>query len=687
MNIQLSISLLASDRPSALERCLDSLTPLLLRVPSELIIVHTGTDSKVSELAHRYTDLVLPFTWCNDFSAARNTGIKAAKGEWFLYIDDDEWFEDVSEIYEFFESGESRKYGMACYRQRNYPDWSGTCYTDSQVMRMVRMVPGIHFQNPIHEEPTPLSPPCKYFDTFVHHYGYVRFSGYSKTSRNLMLLKEDVKKRPAYIKNYIQLVQEYAIEENWKEAENNCRKGLELCKSRITAAGSYWDWLQAELIELLYMSGNYPGAEKTACTILQNDSPRELAAADIYATLILVASKGRDSEKILHFGLKFEEILSYIEQTPKIWTEQNYGSLSVEKISNPKRLCRLRMLCLKAALDQEDQKNATFFFSHLPWDSKDLIESLYSDFERLDSNFHTQYAVLLKTGSSSVSYQSFYNVIHGTSNSKERERLLIKYIAESKSDDLRKQALKEMILSGTELNETVNLLDLDTWRQYLADTVKNLSDMEAQKAWRASNGLNEDYLLYQLVLKKELLGRSLHHGYYTGEKLMKTLSEYAETILSFYKMQYRDEMFRQENQNFLPRSCRFACLLSEAIQKIEHMEYEKAVHLLHSALLLNLEMTGVISEVVREISGKIKNPMLNTSAEFQMLAKQMKAALKTMLINKQYQDAQPIVTQLLQLLPEDLELLRIKQKIGRELCNESSDRVSATLISNKTKGQ
>ena len=669
MNIQLSISLLASDRPAALERCLDSLTPLLIRVPSELIIVRTGTDSKVSELAHRYTDLVHPFTWCNDFSAARNTGIKAAKGEWFLYIDDDEWFEDVSEICEFFESGESRKYGMACYRQRNYPDWSGTCYTDSQVMRMVRMVPGIHFQNPIHEEPTPLSQPCKYFDAFVHHYGYVRFHGYCKTFRNLTLLKEDVKRRPTYIKNYIQLVQEYAIEENWKEAENNCRKGLELCKSRITAAGSYRDWLQAELIELLYMSGNYLRAEKTACTILQNDSPRELATADIYATLILTVSKGRDFEKTLRFGLKFEEILSYIEQTPKIWTEQNYGSLSVEKINNPKRLCKLRMLCLEAALDQADQKHAAVFFSRLPWDNRDMIERLYSDFERLDSCFHTQFSALLKSSSSSEAYQEFYDVVHGKVDSNERKWRLFRYFAESKSDDLRKQVLKEMILSGTELNEIVNMLDLDTWCQYLTETVKNLSDSEAQKAWTASNGLNEEYLLYQLILKKELLGRSLHHGYYTGKKLLKTLSEYAETILSFYKMQYRDEMFRQENQHFLPRSCRFACLLSEAIQKMEYMEYEKAIHLLHSALLLNSEMTGVISEVVREISGKIKNPMLNTGDEFQMLAKQMKAALKTMLKNKQYQDAQPIVTQLLQLLPGDLELLRIKQKIGRELCN------------------
>ena len=102
MNIQLSISLLASGRAASLERCLDSLRPLMMQVPSELIVVFTGTDERVREIAERYTDQVIPFTWCNDFSAARNAGLKAARGEWFMYIDDDEWFEDVSEIIQFY---------------------------------------------------------------------------------------------------------------------------------------------------------------------------------------------------------------------------------------------------------------------------------------------------------------------------------------------------------------------------------------------------------------------------------------------------------------------------------------------------------------------------------------------------------------------------------------------------------
>ena len=80
MKMLLTISLLASDRAASLERCLDSLKPLLLQLPSELIIVYTGKNKQVLEIAKRYTDQIIPFEWCNDFSAARNVGLKTASG-------------------------------------------------------------------------------------------------------------------------------------------------------------------------------------------------------------------------------------------------------------------------------------------------------------------------------------------------------------------------------------------------------------------------------------------------------------------------------------------------------------------------------------------------------------------------------------------------------------------------------
>ena len=108
MKLQLTISLLVSDRKETLKRCLDSIVPLLEEVSSELIIVFTGKDESVLEIARQYTSHIVPFTWCDDFSKARNAGLLEAAGEWFLYLDDDEWFEDVTEIIDFFKSGEYR---------------------------------------------------------------------------------------------------------------------------------------------------------------------------------------------------------------------------------------------------------------------------------------------------------------------------------------------------------------------------------------------------------------------------------------------------------------------------------------------------------------------------------------------------------------------------------------------------
>ena len=667
MKIQLSISLLASDQPAALERCLDSLYPLLMQIPGELIIVHTGTDAGIRELASQYTDQVIPFVWCDDFSAARNIGLQAAKGEWFLFIDDDEWFEDTSEICSFFQSGEYQKYGMACYKKRDYFDWSGTNYSDFYAMRMMRLFPGVHFQNPIHEEPAPLLGPCKYFNTYVHHYGYVRTSGRSKVSRNLDLLNKYVSIRPLYVKNYIQLVSEYGSEEDWEKAEDCCRKGLGLYKSRKVPPDSGMNWLQSELIEILYIRNKHSEAEKEALLILNHASACELVTADIYAILTLSCSKCRNPEKTLQYGLEFEKALQYLEKHPWLWTRQNYGSLSEEKIKNPKRLCQLRVAGLEAALDRDEQKHAAFFFSHLPWEHNALMEQFYSGLDRLDRCFHEQFTALLtRYPSGSSFYQIFQKATHMKENTEERQRLFIKCMTDSDSYYLRKHIVREFLSSGMGLGDIVCRLDLETWRRYLDEIVKTLSNSEAQNAWTAESTLKEEYLSYKLILKKELLARALTQEYYTGEKFIEALSEYAASLLLFYKTQYREELFQEENFNLLPQDCRFALLVSEAVQKLEEKAYAQAARILCSALRLDTEMTGVLNEFSRLITEKMKKPVQDAGGEFLVLAEQMKSALGTMLQNRQYEEALSVITQLSPLLPGDLELLRIRQKLLRE---------------------
>ena len=141
----LTISLLVSDRMDTIRRCLDSIKPILDRLPSELILTDTSKNPKVRELCYEYTDKVLTFAWCNDFSAARNVGLREAKGEWFIFIDDDEWFEDATEFIEFFNSDEMYKYNYGKYVVRNYDNMEGTSWSDSIAGRMFRIFEGTKF--------------------------------------------------------------------------------------------------------------------------------------------------------------------------------------------------------------------------------------------------------------------------------------------------------------------------------------------------------------------------------------------------------------------------------------------------------------------------------------------------------------------------------------------------------------
>ena len=82
-NIKLTISVLISGNKENVTRCLQSLDHLMQEVPSELILTDTGCSPEVRDLIENYTDRIINFTWCQDFSAARNVGLQEARGSGF----------------------------------------------------------------------------------------------------------------------------------------------------------------------------------------------------------------------------------------------------------------------------------------------------------------------------------------------------------------------------------------------------------------------------------------------------------------------------------------------------------------------------------------------------------------------------------------------------------------------------
>jgi tetratricopeptide (TPR) repeat protein len=88
----LSATLIARDEVGNLGECLESIDGVV----DEVVVVDTGSTDGSIELARELGARVISHPWRDDFSEARNVALKAASGEWILYLDADERLRPVT---------------------------------------------------------------------------------------------------------------------------------------------------------------------------------------------------------------------------------------------------------------------------------------------------------------------------------------------------------------------------------------------------------------------------------------------------------------------------------------------------------------------------------------------------------------------------------------------------------------
>lgn len=207
-NIMLSICMIVKNEQRCLERCLKSLKPLREQLSCEVIVTDTGSTDNSVEIAKKYTDKVLHFEWCNDFSAARNYGIEQAQGEWVMVMDaDEELVEEVSHLVAFFNSEEKYQYTGAFCKMKNCFD-AETCNrieslkkykgnaSDFLAYRIFRRDLNPRYVGIIHEYMPYRDPVYTIDTTTLYHDGYA-FEDESKRKqkkmRNASLLEKAIK--------------------------------------------------------------------------------------------------------------------------------------------------------------------------------------------------------------------------------------------------------------------------------------------------------------------------------------------------------------------------------------------------------------------------------------------------------------------------------------------------------------
>lgn len=372
----LTISLLISNRPDTIPRCLDSLKPIMEAIPSELILIDTSKDEEIRQLLLGYTDQVYQFEWCQDFAKARNEGLKRAKGEWFMFLDDDEWFVEYQELIDFFKSGEYRRYGYANYIVRNFSDIEYTAYTDSWVSRLVRISEDIRFEGKVHEVFRPIFPPEKYINAIANHSGYV-FETEEKIrehfERNSTILLKVIEEEPYYLRWQAQMVQEYRSISAWSDMEIFCKKHT----SKVTRLETMMDknhlaTLYAGWIESLLRQNRYEESISICKKALKDERSIELLKALCYLRMAenyLELGEWKTSKKYV------EKYLDCYRELPKneVLMREESNSLVVKMVFIEDNILSAYNMLLYNELQRGNIEAIEIYYEYLGWDTKKPI--------------------------------------------------------------------------------------------------------------------------------------------------------------------------------------------------------------------------------------------------------------------------------------------------------------------------
>lgn len=323
--IMLTISILVSGRGDSMEKCIASLEHLRRTVSCELILTDTGCSEEMQEWLKQKADKVLKFKWCDDFAAARNVGLRAARGQWFMFMDDDEWFENTTRIEAFFLSGEYRKYQSASYVVRNYANMEGTVWRDIHLTRMTVRRPDTRFFYPIHESLWPLLEPEKYLEDYAHHYGYASADPevqMAKRKRNLGILLSAIQEDPHCMKHYLQAVAEYYAMDDWEAAARMADTGIASCDPSREENAIHIDGLYAASTRMRLRGKKSLETVRVGKAHLEKADLSELARASICSDLAIAYGELGEDEACLKYLRDYLDWKAYFANHREKWLKQ-----------------------------------------------------------------------------------------------------------------------------------------------------------------------------------------------------------------------------------------------------------------------------------------------------------------------------------------------------------------------------
>lgn len=216
---RISLCMIVRDEAELLPRFLERARG----VWDELVIVDTGSRDETVAIAKAAGARVLHREWDHSFAAARNFGLREARGDWILFLDADEFISDALKS-EIRAIAGNAAVGAATVVMRNELP-HGNVHVSS-LLRLFRRFGEAQFRFPVHEEVWSSLEPClrrsgqrvATLGGMVEHLGYKpeRALAKNKKQRDVALLERCLQADPFDLYSWYKLLE---VAQFWKDSE------------------------------------------------------------------------------------------------------------------------------------------------------------------------------------------------------------------------------------------------------------------------------------------------------------------------------------------------------------------------------------------------------------------------------------------------------------------------------------
>lgn len=208
----IALVMIARNEARCIARCLDSVRDHV----DEMCVLDTGSVDATAAIARQAGARVVPWTWCDDFSAARNAALALTHCDWRLVLDADEWIGSGADALHGFCEAAPTRIGLLQVSSLIDSAQAGVQQAPSWLPRLLPR--GVLYEGLVHEQPVSALPRLR-LNLRVLHDGYLPQQAKGKSGRNRRLLQMALARQPhdAYLQ--YQLGKDFELQGEHAQAE------------------------------------------------------------------------------------------------------------------------------------------------------------------------------------------------------------------------------------------------------------------------------------------------------------------------------------------------------------------------------------------------------------------------------------------------------------------------------------